>query len=73
MYNSFYNLIYTQLFYGGAYIDDYMTVHYDGNPLFFSQYLSVLLALVCTITVYVVVCLMVVKVIKLFSRLWSRF
>lgn len=73
MYNAFYNLIYNQLFYGGAYIDDFMTVEYNGNQFFMSQYLSVLMATICTIIVYVCVCLMVVKIIKLFARLWSNF
>lgn len=70
MYNLFYNLIYNQLFYGGAYIDDFMTVEYNGNVFFMSQYLSVLMATVCTVIVYVVVCLFVVKIIKVFTNLF---
>ena len=73
MYNAFYNLIYNQLFYGGSYIDDFMTVSYGENTMFFSQYLSVLLALVCTIIVYSLCCLCIYKVIRLFGRLWGRF
>lgn len=70
MYNLFYNLIYNQLFYGGTYIDDFMTVEYNGNAFFMSQYLSVLMATICTIIVYVVVCLFVVKIIKVFTNLF---
>lgn len=70
MYNLFYNLIYNQLFYGGMYIDDFMTVEYNGNAFFMSQYLSVLMATICTIIVYVVVCLFVVKIIKVFTNLF---
>ena len=74
MFNAFYQLIYHQLFEGGYFIDaqDGIISMFNGT-IYFSQYLSIFLALICTITVYVCVCLMVVTIIKVFGRLWSRF
>ena len=73
MYNLFWELIYQQLFNNDSYTlsDINMTIgSYSCN---FSEYITSLIALICTITVYVICCLCVWKVIRLFGRLWSRF
>lgn len=74
MYDAFYHLIYSQLFNNGDAIHlDEITFQFGAYGLDMSQYLSTLIALICTIIVYTVCCLMVWKVIRLFGRLWSRF
>ena len=75
MFENFYNLIYEVLFSDGdAYpLNSIKTdIMVEGTPLYFDGYLCSLIALICTIIVYVCVCLCVYKVIRLFGRLWSR-
>lgn len=71
MFNAFYNLIYSQLFASGYFIDNEGgIISLFNGTIYFSQYLSILLALICTIVIYVVVCLFVVKIIKVFTNLF---
>ena len=73
MFNLFYDLIFNRLFDSSLPCMDDTVIVFGGHSFAFHEYLSTLLAIICTIIVYVACCLLVVKVIKLFGRLWTRF